>query len=135
MTEIEHRLIKGTDWVVIPKSAMTIPIAMPVFLKEDGSHYTLQEVCDAVGSLLVPIAVKGGNHVMVRFAFKKNGEEQMFREFIEGLGLINMRVTDSKYDMNIEDIDWNSIQPNHYGLFGYSEMPDIPRHEDAEEII
>ena len=127
INEIKQRLINGYEYVLIPNTATSTPLEMPVFAKETTGYYCLDELFVELGALLVPISVIGGNHILIRFGFKKNKEEIEFRKHIEGLGMTDMRATLNTYDKEVDEIDWNLILPSNYGLFSILEVKDIPR--------
>jgi len=130
--EIRQRLINGYEYALVPKSATSTPLRMSVFAKDEAQteFYNLDILFIILGKLLVPVYVIGGNHILIRFGFKKNNEESEFKKHIEGLGLVNIRANTGTYDKEVNEIDWDNLAPNGYGMFSILEMQEIPKAKE-----
>lgn len=134
---IEH-LENGFTHLIIPESALQLPIEKPDMLKEDeegnltDEHYSLQGVSDAVGKLLSPTKIIDDKHVSVRWSFDEDGQQKTdFIAYMESKGLVNIRGLGVK----VADMDFSNIPENGFMVCSLREMKYIPKPEITEPEV
>lgn len=122
----------GHDFIVVPKAVENVPIAMKKMQKEDGSYHSITTLCEALreqGYYLEPTRVIDDRFVSVHYSFAKNGEEQAFKAMLSEIGLVDMRASDGEWDKSVDEIDFDVLNGNEFGVFSELEMQGIPTKE------
>lgn len=63
---------------------------------------------------------------MIHYGFSRNGEEQAFKDMLTGMGMVDMRYKDGQYDKTVDEIDFDSLTGNEFGVFSDWEYGLIP---------
>jgi hypothetical protein len=133
---IREHLENGFTYLIIPEQAMMLPIEMAKMQKEDeegnsDGYYSLQELTQVLGKLLVPIKMLDDAHVAIRWSFDEDGDEKtQFIAYMEELGLINIRPVGAK----VENMDFSVIPANGFMVCSLREMRYLPKFEVVEEL-
>ncbi len=139
LQKIAERLKYSYERIVYPSAMGDVPIELEKLAKhdEDGNvvgHYSINEMSDALGSLLVPMKFNSSGTLMhIRWSFDKHitadglTDEAATRKLLEDKGLVDMLK-----DATAEEIVIGELPDNSYGIFGSFEFKEIP-DEVAED--
>lgn len=128
--EIRKYFENGYDYIVLPKGVLDAPIAMSKMMKEDGSYLSvngLVEQLESEGYLLNIVNVIDERFVLVHYGFtyeEDADERAMLKEFLTGMGMINMRL-----GKKLDAIEWEALNGNEFGVFTAVEVGMLPRAE------
>lgn len=118
----------GHDWLVVPKAVENIPIAMVKMQKDDGSYLSVNGLVEQLASEgyvlnIVPVIDERFILVHYGFTYEEDADERaMLKEFLIGMGLVNMRA-----GKKLNEIDWANMNGNEFGIFSEVEVSDIPQ--------
>jgi hypothetical protein len=127
--KIREILVEAYDYIIVPKTVMDSPIELSTMTKvdEDGNdigYASINELCQAMGSLLAPIEVSE-LHVAYRWSYDIGlNEHTNFMTYLTSKGLVNMRDEDGNFDLTI---------PNGVAMCSRKVFKELPRYENMVE--
>ena len=117
----------GFDWLIVPKAVLDVPITMTKMMKDDGSYLSVNGLVEQLASegyVLNVVPVIDDRFILVHYGFtyeEDADERAMLKEFLTGMGLVNMRV-----GKQLGEIDWANLADNAFGIFTAVEIQNVP---------
>lgn len=140
LEKIEQALIDGDTFILVNKAMTSTPIQMSRMQKdlEDGTliqeWYSPQDLHQAFGNQYQLNQYVTEDFVIIPWT-RKAGEEALIERYLIVNGLVDIRANLTDVKTNVEDIDWTTIQPNHFGIFSRNELRHIPKAIPTEVIV
>ena len=125
--EISKYFTHGHDWLVVPKVVQDIPIAMSKMRKEDGTYLSINGIVEQLASegyVLGITEVIDERFIIMHYGFtyEEDADERvMMKEFLIGMGLVNMRA-----GKKLDEIEWDKLNGNEFGIFTEVEVVSVP---------
>jgi len=134
---LRDELKDAYDYIIVPTSALDVPVELSKMQKEDGSYYTINELSDLLGKDFTPTTTIDNRFMKFRWAIPRNGEEALIVTYLLSKGLVNMRDNgiDDALDYTVDEIDFTALQGNEFGVFGMHEIKKVPNPPMEEELI
>ena len=118
----------GFDWLIVPKAVLDVPITMSKMKKDDGSYLSVNGLVEQLASegyVLNLANIIDNRFVVVHYGFtceEDADERAMLKTFLNGMSLVNMRV-----GKQLNEINWNTLTGNEYGIFSAVEIVEVPQ--------
>ena len=125
--ELSKYFINGYDYLIVPKAVEDIPIAMAKMQKEDGSYLSVKGLVEQLASegyVLNVVPMIDERFIMVHYGFtyeEDADERAMMKSFLTDMGMVNMRS-----GKKINEIEWDKLNGNEYGIFTAVEIGEVP---------
>jgi len=134
--DLRKELPDAYTYIVVPKAVLDVPIEMKKMLKEDNTYYTLNELEKELGDLFVLTNSIDDRFVKFRWSIPMNGEEALIIGYLKSKGLVDMRDNGINDALNytVDEIDFNALNGNEFGVFNAHEIKHLPWVEVKEEM-
>jgi len=132
-----EELKEAYDYIIVPKATLDTPIELEKMLKEDGTHYSINELSDELGEFFTPTPIIDDRFVAFRWAIPANGEEALIITYLLSQGLVDMRDNGIADTLNYkaDEIDYTVLNGNECGVFRKFEMRDVPKVVEPEIVV
>ena len=153
LSDLGKRLKRGYEYIIYPEMMGDMPVALEKMAKRDENgtvigYYSINELSTALGKDFQPIEyLKDENRtdsngsklrlMLIHWSFDKGKnadgvtDEQATIDLLLSKGLLNMR----EGVHFAKDINFTSLSGYEFGIFGSSEIADVPKVVPTVEVI
>ncbi len=139
----KNGIIRGHTYLTYSKPLGNAPIEMSKMEEQDenlvglGTYYSINKLHSIIGDSFTPFEIINVDFDCVHLSISPNGEENLIKQYLSSMSVINMRNPDGllEFDMEVEDVDYITLDPTKMYFMFCNEDEMFRRDSTLQEAI